>query len=251
MPPQIYTHKLKNFEISFSPDRWWIITSIKQDNREILYLNLDTFNDISKNVRWWIPLLFPNAWPLKNSDIYKLNQHWFVRNSTFEIESISSEIIILKLIYQDKYKEIFPFEFEYKLKISVENDFLKITQDIKNTWDKSMLISPGFHPYFFVKNEDKSKINFSFLKDNYFDIWSVWDTKELLNPWIFEVNFGDYILEFDYDKIFKYIWLWNEENKDFLCIEPIYEKENGLIDNPFILEVKKSIEMSMKVRVRK
>lgn len=247
----IETFQLKNFKISLSTKRWGIITSIKQDDIEILYLNQETFFDITKNVRWWIPLLFPNAWPLKNEDIYKLSQHWFVRNSSFEIEKITDEIIILNLILEKKYKEIFPYDFGYKLILQVENNSLKITQFIKNTWDLDMPISPGFHPYFLVDNDLKKDIKMSFSDDNFYDIWSVWATKELLNPWIFEVDFWEYMLEFDYDKIFKYIWLWSEKWKDFLCIEPVYERENWLIDNPYILWVGESIEMSMKVRVVK
>ncbi|MBW7954470.1 hypothetical protein H3C61_01525 [Candidatus Gracilibacteria bacterium] len=251
MPFRAHTHKLKNFEISFSPKRGGIITSIKQDIHEILYLNLDTFNNPEKNVRGGIPLLFPNAGPLDNGDIYKLNQHGFVRNSIFEIESITSKNITLKLILEEKYKEVFPFSFEYKLLISTQDDFLKITQYIKNTGKVSMPVSPGFHPYFLVDNKLKKDVKFSFSGDNYFDIWSIGDTKELKNPGKFEVDFGEYILEFDYDKIFKYIWLWSEEGKDFLCIEPIYEKENGLLDNPFILGTGESVEMSMGVKIKK
>lgn len=248
MKTDIIYKKLNNYQIWYSLVRWWLITSIKRWDRELLYLDLDTFYDLSKNVRWWIPILFPNVWPLRDNNKCNLYQHWFARNSEF------------KLIEQDKNKvsiwfksskhtlDKYNYNFEFYLEVKEIDDKIVITQIIKNIWDKPMPISSGFHPYFYIPNLTKRDIKFSFSDENYYDIWSIWETKELKNPWIFQVDFWKYTLDFDYNKIFKYIWLWSESQKDFICIEPIYELENGLLDNPYMIEVGDEIKIGMSIR---
>ena len=64
-------------QAKIAPARGGLLTSFSVDNTEIFYLDRETFNDVIKNVRGGIPLLFPNAGPLKVS-LYNLPQHGFV-----------------------------------------------------------------------------------------------------------------------------------------------------------------------------
>ena len=58
-------NKENNFKVL--PERWWILYSLVLNWKEILFQEMlkETLFDKNKSVRWGIPLMFPNAWPLK------------------------------------------------------------------------------------------------------------------------------------------------------------------------------------------
>ena len=236
---EIFTFEKENICISFSPERGGIITGINLGGREILYLNEETFYNPEKNVRGGIPLMFPNAGPLDEEKqkecAWQLKQHGFARHSAFSYE-IWENRFIMRLTSSQATKMLFSYDFELFLSWMIEKNKIIITQKIKNTWNISLPIACGLHPYFFVPNAQKSQISFSHLQDNFFEIWSLWATKILPNPWVFEVHFPDYTLVCEYDSAFEYIWLWSEPGKDFICIEPVVRNANGLFENPLVLE---------------
>ncbi|MDD3302842.1 MAG: hypothetical protein PHN31_04740 [Candidatus Gracilibacteria bacterium] len=242
---EIFTFKKDNSFISFSPSRGGIITQINLNGKDLLFLNKETFEDNTKNVRGGIPVLFPNAGPLKENNLYNLSQHGFARNSIWGY-----------VIEQDKFSMIFSSnddtktKYNYDLKLEIIGEIIEnkvlITQKITNTGKINLPISCGLHPYFYVKNEDKENIVFSSQEDNFYDIWSIGGTKVLDNKGSFYVDFNDdYKLKIDYDLNYKNIWIRSEEGKDFICIEPVLRNENGLLDNPFIVEAGKSVEFKI------
>jgi len=85
LKPKIETIKLFNGEVSYSPERGGIITSIKIGDKEILYMDESTFNDKGANVKGGIPVLFPNAGAIpdeiKTEEFANLKQHGFARES--------------------------------------------------------------------------------------------------------------------------------------------------------------------------
>lgn len=234
MNPKIQKFILWNSYVWFSPERWWLITNLNINWEEILFLNEETFYDLEKNVRWWIPIMFPNAWPIFDKNIFNLNQHWFARNSVFESKIFENKLV-LTLVSNIETKKVFDFDFLFSVEVEFIENWFKISQIISNTWVENLPISSGFHPYFYIKNEDRIKIKFKNFNDNFYNIWSIWDTKYLDNIDSLEVDFQKYILEFDYDKEFKQIWLWSEKDKDFLCIEPVLRQENWLVDDPVLI----------------
>jgi len=237
---EIFTFKKDNSFISFSPSRWWIITQINLNWKDLLFFNKETFEDKTKNVRWWIPVMFPNSWPLKDNNLYNLSQHWFARNSIWDY-NIDNNSFTMMLNSSDETRAKFNYDFKLEIIWDIIENKAFVTQKITNTWKIDLPISCGLHPYFSVKNENKENIVFSSEKDNFYDIWSIWWTKVLDNKWVFFVDFdGDYRLKIDYDLNYKNIWIRSEEWKDFICIEPVLRNENWLLDNPFILEAWKS-----------
>lgn len=234
MKPKIQIFNLWKSFVWFSQERGWLITNLNINWEEILFLNEETFYDLEKNVRWWIPIMFPNAWPIVDKSIFNLNQHWFARNSIFDSKIIENKLILTLKSNIDT-KKIYNYDFIFNVVVEFIENWFKISQEIINKWTKDLPIASGFHPYFYIKNEDKIKVNFKDFSDNFFNVWSIWDTKYLDNITSLEVDFNKYILEFTYDKEFKQIWLWSEKGKDFLCIEPVLRKENWLIDNPVLI----------------
>lgn len=249
MIPQIYTLKKWNNSISFSPERWGLITQINLNWKDILYFNEETFLNPEKNVRGWIPLMFPNAWPLNENKIYDLKQHWFARNANFEY-FLWENFIEMTLNSNSETKKQYNYDFIFKIHAELIDDFIIIKQIITNLWWNKMPISSGFHPYFSIKNQNKNNLKTSFLENNYFDIWHNWWTKSVFNPWIFEVDFIDYNIVFEFDEIFEKIWLWSELEKDFICIEPVLRDENWLIDNPIMINPLQTLEFWMKIKIK-
>ncbi len=237
----IFKLQKDNSFIEFAPSRWWLITQININWTDILFLNNDTFEDETKNVRWWIPLMFPNAWPLKDDKIYNLKQHGFARNSWFDYE-IFKDKFIMELCSNTETKKLFPFDFKLEIIGDFINNWVRIIEKITNTWNKPLPTCHWLHPYFFVKNEVKKDIVFSSQENNFYDTWSTWWTQIIDNPEKFEVDFKTHKIKFNYDQAYKYIWIWSESEKDFICIEPVINNENGLIDNPLMIAVWESIE---------
>lgn len=233
-----YTIKKNNTSISCIPERWWLITSIKIQNKELLFLNEETLFNLEKNVRWWIPIMFPNAWPLRENNIYNLKQHWFVRNKVWEYENISNEKFNMSLVSNEETKKDFDFDFRLDIfsEIISEKE-IKISQQITNTSNDILPSSPWLHPYFYIKNEDKRNLKI-FLWEELLDNYDFcdWKTVYLTNPHNIKMLFPDKsIIELNYDKKYQKLWIWSEFWKDFICIEPVYRDENALLDEPNLL----------------
>lgn len=235
---EIFTIQQNNTLISFCPERWWLVTSIKINWKEILYFDNETFIDIWKSIRWWIPVMFPNAWPLNDNSLYKLSQHWFARNMKWNYELIWENKFTMFLESDSETREQFDYNFKLEViwEIISENK-IKFTQKITNTWDKILPIATGLHPYFKVKSENKSQIKFNFdwweIIEKDIQNWSTWWTTFVDNPSEFIVFLPEiWNLKFNYSKNYKRIWIWSQENKDFICIEPCIWDYWCLTDNP-------------------
>ena len=240
---QLKTHTIKDNKSSVSviPERWWLINSIILDWTELLFMNEETLFDLSKNVRWWIPILFPNAWPadkeLFNSKGYNLFQHWFARNKEWSLVFLSENSFKLELLYDDESIRIFPFKFKHEIQCKINDKSIEITQSTYNLWDSTMPVAAWLHPYFRINNASKSDfkifdVNWVEIESN-FDLWSNWLTARIKNP----IDFNCFIpwiwkLKFNYSNTYDELWLWSEYWKDFICIEPFERWENWLILNP-------------------
>lgn len=247
---QIHTLKHNTSEISFSPLRWWIITSIKLKSDEILFLNEETFNNPEKNVRWWIPIMFPNAGPLRENSLYNLNQHWFARNKAWDYE-ISDREVKMTLSSDNETKKLYDFDFRLETIAKIIDDTkIEIIQKIINTWDKLLPISPGLHPYYFVQNDEKKDLKI-LLWDKYLDNYSFcnWETVYLDNPWNIKLIFPEWTeIDLNYDKSYEKLWIRSEEWKDFICVEPVARDEQALVDNPILVWVWESMEFKIEIK---
>ncbi len=101
-------------QAKIAPERGGLLTSFSIDSAEIIYLDRETFNDPTKNVRGGIPLLFPNAGPLKRG-LYNLPQHGFVRKIPWIVIEQKRNSIALQLLSNPETRINYPFDFELKL----------------------------------------------------------------------------------------------------------------------------------------
>lgn len=239
MELEIHTFKKWNSYIDFCPNRWGLITQVNLNWKDLLFLNEETFYDLEKNVRWGIPIMFPNAWPIKNDGknlkLGFLKQHWFARNSIFSYE-IKNNYFEMILNANDETKKIYNYDFELKIKWEILNDKeVKISKIIKNIWKFDMPISPWFHPYFFIKNEEKNTLDI--FQENSWKIndysFCDWETLILNNTW--EIKVKSYF-KLEFSNNYNNVWIRSEPWKDFVCIEPVYKNENALIEEPMIIK---------------
>lgn len=248
-------------EVSFCPERGGIITSIKLQGKELLYLDESTLKNPEVNVKGGIPILFPNAGPIpeeiKTKELENLKQHGFARESKWNI-SKEPDGFTETLDSNSKTKESYPYDFKMSVKFSFgsKNSF-KIDQLVENNEkEKDMPISGGYHPYFNVPSSEKSNIKFNFEDgkkvEEQVNIWANGKAISIKNPnepiEVVIPNLGTLI--FDISKEYERIWIWSMEGKDFVCIEPVMRDKGGIILNPEKIKPGEKHESSFSVTMK-
>ena len=230
-------------EVSFSPDRGGIITSLKLEGEEILYFDSKTFKDTETNVKGGIPILFPNAGPIpdeiKTEELKNLKQHGFARDSRFTAEKLRNGFKET-LTSNEETKKVYPYDFNFELEGIFEDDgSFTITQTVENMEkDNEMPISSGLHPYFKVPSTEKKNIKFNFEGgkeiEEKVEIWTNGKAVSVTNPntpiEIYIPKLGTLVITAS--KEYKRIWGWSQEGKDFVCVEPVMNDKGGIITNP-------------------
>jgi len=249
-------------ESSFSPERGGIITSLKIRDKELLYLDPNTFNDRTKNVKGGIPVLFPNAGPIDHPDYPALKQHGFARNSRWNLDSADDRGFIESLHSDQGTRGQFPHDFSLYIKGGFDNDHaFTIEQGVKNeNTDKAMPVSMGLHPYFRVPNDRKGEVKFNFpggdTAQQKIDQWENGQAVSLANPST-EKELVPLNLEIpELDKLiitasseYQRIWVWSMKDMDFICIEPVMRDAGGLVNNPEFVQPGAIIKPKMKIEL--
>jgi len=232
-------------QVSFCPERGGIITSVKFQGREVLYLDPATLQNPNLNVRGGIPILFPNAGPLKSSQYPNLKQHGFARDSSEWKTKKTLNGFRETLVSTKETKDVFPYDFHFFIDASFEEDgSFSINQKIKNLEEnKELPLSMGLHPYFKVPQDKKKGIKFNFEGGKFIEeqveIWANGRSISIDNP---KVKDSTAVMEvmiptlgtlmIDVSPEYKKIWIWSMPGKDFVCIEPVMRDEGGLVDDP-------------------
>ena len=107
------------------------------------------------------PVLFPIVGGLKsntytfNDNDYKLSRHGFGRDHVFQLKEQSESSITFCLASSEQTKAIYPFDFLFSIKYSLENNQLRVAFSVENTGNTDMLFSVGAHPAFAVPLNEK------------------------------------------------------------------------------------------------
>lgn len=250
-------------EVSFCPERGGVIISIKsKKGEEILYMEPDTLADKTKNVRGGIPILFPNAGPIKEGK-YPLPQHGYARTSDkWEIESAENGEFSEKLSPDDDMMKLFPYDLKLRMKAVMEEDgSVSLSQEVRNEEkEKKLPVSMGLHPYFRVPNSKKKDIKFDFEggkeveKD--FMTWSDGGTTVVDNPKLKDENavlrveipdLGTLVM--NVSKEYRKIWIWTLPEKDFICIEFAMREPGGLEKDPEMIKPGKTFTAGVNLKM--
>jgi galactose mutarotase-like enzyme len=255
---KIETIKNGQEEVSFCPERGGIITSLKLKNKEVLYFDEKTFNDIDIKVRGGIPVLFPNTGVLNDSS---LPRHGFARDLEWQNEK-SENGFKETLFSNEETRKIYPYDFYISIAGNFEKDgSFTLFQEIENKEDgREMLISAGLHPYFKVSDAEKNNIKFDFeggeIAQNKVEDWSDDEYISIDNPKIKDPNallkilipnLGMLIIDIPVD--YQKIWIWSMSGRDFFCIEPVMRDVNGFLDNPKKLKPKETFKLKVNFKL--
>ncbi len=232
-------------EVSFSPSRGGIITSLKILGTEILYFDEETFADPEANVRGGIPILFPNAGLVESSLFPGLKQHGFARNSSNWKSEIHHDRFIETLTPEEKNVTSYPCQFELTVSgiISANGSFV-LEQKVTNLEKtRELPIAMGLHPYIKVPNAEKENIVFNFEGGSYISDhatqWMNGETIVIDNPKtkdpsaVLEIvipSLGTLIMDVSVE--YQKIWIWSQPGKDFICIEPTMRDIGGFVTDP-------------------
>jgi galactose mutarotase-like enzyme len=100
------------------------------------------------------PVLFPIVGRLKGDQlrhagaIYRLTQHGFARDLTFDWVSRTSGACRLSLVDSDKTRAMYPFAFRLDLTYAIADGALAMTFDVSNSGSEHLPASFGAHPAF-------------------------------------------------------------------------------------------------------
>ncbi|MBD7964860.1 aldose epimerase [Fictibacillus norfolkensis] len=233
-----------NSWVKVAPERGGIIFSYGVEGEELLYLNEETFYDTDKNVRGGIPILFPISGQLYDGiyewdgTTYSMNNHGFARNAAWEV--IDSEMegrasLTIKMTSNEQTKISYPFDFEVLFTYVLKKGKLTIHQEYMNMGNQPMPMYAGFHPYF--KTSEKH-LSYETDATRYFDyndheekefkgsvdLGSLKEAIVLLDGSQPSISFNlpslKKTVKINYIEPFKYIMLWTEADKEFVCVEP-------------------------------
>jgi galactose mutarotase-like enzyme len=112
--------------------------------------------------RWGLPLMIPNFSRLKDGIFQEkhttLPIHGFGRTMPWRVIEEEKNRLSMQLLSSDATRPDYPYEFTFTATIEAGEGTLTYTVTMENRGDEPMPIAPGFHPYFAVAQEDKSRI---------------------------------------------------------------------------------------------
>lgn len=230
--------------VTVCPERGGIAISCQLKGEELFYLDRESFNDPEANIRGGNPVLFPICGQLEegvyelDGATYTMRNHGVARNRAWEVVSTSEEgeaSVTLRLQSGEGTREQFPFEFELLFTYALVDGKLHIRQSYRNLSDTAMPFYAGFHPYFKTTSKalvyDTDATRYLDYNDNEVkplrgavDLGGLKESVALLDADKREIAFpgpgGTGRVQMSYSDVFKYVVLWQVNDKPFVCVEP-------------------------------
>ena len=234
------------------------------------------------------PVLFPIVGTLKgNSYLYKggsyqLPRHGFARDRSFEVEKRAGDSKLFLLKSDMETQKVYPFDFEFRIHYSLEENKLIVSYEIKNSGEEDLYFSVGGHPAFKLPLVDNTA---------YEDYYLEFEKKETAGRWpisgdgliekepvpalnetnilpinkllfakdalVFK-NLNSSFVKLKSDKTrhgltfhfpgFPFLGIWAAEGADFICIEPwcgiadTIDSDQQLVNKEGIISLKKGEE---------
>jgi galactose mutarotase-like enzyme len=229
--------------VEIAPERGGMVTRFAVGPRELFYLDEATFRDATKNVRGGNPVLFPSPGPLANDRFTwggrsgSMKQHGFARNRPWTVTSSSDRSLSLELISDEATRGQFPWDFRVLHSYSLSGRCLRVAQWVENNSNSPMPFAFGFHPYFFVRDADKSQTKietsatraFDNVTKKEIDVGGPIDlTQKEVDLHLFDhgkteavldLADGAYIIVRASPEYHRWV-IWTLAGKDFVCLEP-------------------------------
>ncbi|HIW34463.1 MAG TPA: hypothetical protein IAA29_16935 [Candidatus Paenibacillus intestinavium] len=238
--------------IEVVPARGAIISKYVHHNQPIFYLDQETLDNPSQNVRGGNPILFPISSYLVDETYhydgvaYQLKQHGFARNLIGKVTHTHADehsaSITLDIVHNEETYVRYPFHFNLKMQYTLSKDGLTVKATVKNDDHKVMPFYLGYHPYFYVEDKDNVELNIpsstytelipNSMPHNKFNFNQI-ESNTIHNQ--LQSNVCEMIdhtrqlkISMTSDNIYQYIVLWALQGKPFVCIEPWMAPVNGM-----------------------
>jgi len=236
--------------LTVCPERGGIITEFGVKGKQIFYVNEETLFDRTKPIRGGNPILFPISGRLKMDEYewgrekYRMPIHGVARNYPWKVKQIETgrdfAKVTIQFVSNQETKKMYPFDFKLLFTYMINETELKIEQTYVNETNEPMPLYAGFHPYFRTK-ADSIVINSSI--DEYFDfqdglikpLTDSIDKKNLCESVLlkkdghpFSFSLGGKTFDIKTGTEFRYIILWTEGDKDYICVEPWMTQPNEM-----------------------
>jgi galactose mutarotase-like enzyme len=229
------------------PERGGIVSRFEVGHRPIFFLDRESLNDTSKNVRGGNPVLFPICGPLVdgkceiNGQSYAMKQHGFARNLPWTVvgseASADSASLSLRLESDATTREQYPCDFRVDFTYRLTPDSLKIEQRYENLSDQAMPFYAGFHPYFTAPEKGAVELQVAATQLDDFISGSWRDAEPVINfdaapetngayhnvgeNRVRFANFGlPCAVEIEFAPPYQHIVIWALKDKPFICVEP-------------------------------
>lgn len=210
--------------------------------------------------RTGIPILFPQF-----SSAPKLPKHGFGRDVVWECSKISENTASMLLHasqLSDEYRRVYPYAFQAVITIALLNErSFRYTLTVENKDLQPMPISPGLHPYWYIPHDQKRQMYINGISG--FDAaQSNWDNNPPDTAYAYtgktEIVLPDRRISIvdttpGLPQI-RYIVVWSQtpdqDDYDFVCVEPICGYNNALAESPVIVEPGVSWNMQLEFSVQ-
>ncbi|MCW5803073.1 MAG: hypothetical protein KIT31_11860 [Deltaproteobacteria bacterium] len=216
-------------EAEVVPARGAIVSALRVDGRDVLYMDRATLEDPAKNVRGGIPVLFPFAGKLAGETFALtgtvMKQHGFGRNRAWPVAGQGASWVRMTLAADDDTRAQYPYAFAAEQTVMIVPGGLHVELQI-TAGDADLPVSPGWHPYFCVAAADKGAVRGDvdgftpdrIGDDREFDFGVVAPTSGRAE---FDVpGLGTVHLAFSPDM--RHLQFWSQPGKPFICLEPFH-----------------------------
>jgi galactose mutarotase-like enzyme len=250
------TESSTNSKAVICPERGGILIELVLNGEEVLYLNEETFADLSQNIRGGNPVLFPISGAITNNqyeiegETFNLKQHGFARNMPWDVEGMDDSSVTLSLQDTDETFEVYPYEFLINFTYVLEDGKMLIHQQYENHSNSTMPFYAGFHPYFIGSHKEMTYTipSKKFLNTSTFEFHEQdkpLETIELEPSMAFyelaeqKVAFGqtDKKVILTFSKEFPVVVVWSSTPDKYVCVEPWMAGPNAFNTDEKVVEL--------------
>jgi galactose mutarotase-like enzyme len=225
-----------NVWLEVVPERGCLVTALRVDGKDVLWLDPSTVDDLGKSVRGGIPLLFPFAGRLA-SDTFEdagtvMKQHGFGRTLPWPLTERRPGVLRFTLHSSPGTHGVYPFDFTVDHTLTLLPRGLLAELTIHNRSEVAMPISPGWHPYFPCPNLRKQhvKTDVPGLDPARFDPALEYDfgvPPAAHGRAVCDVP-GLGTLRITHSPEMRHFQCWSLPGRDFICLEPFLGPNNNL-----------------------
>ena len=147
---------------TIAPVRGAIACMFAVGRQTVLYMDVETLNDPTKNVRGGVPVLFPSPGKLaddrwaRDGQQGAMKQHGFARNLAWHVVESTATSATLRLESTAETRAQYPWDFVFDMVFTLRGTSLALEQHVTNKSGTPMPFGVGFHPYFQIADGDKS-----------------------------------------------------------------------------------------------